>query len=156
MPEFGALGSLEPIPIGAGPSFMSGAESELDAVYRQRNSVSCSCPEPSKQRTHTHAFRQSYRIRESKTVVYANDGEVATVGTAGDVDPGRAWRKKRPSDMVRPLGLSPARRGTLLTSHRSQNLPNVQSMRSISTSKSSAKPVGQTFVRSKPSCFSHY
>ncbi|KAL8286222.1 hypothetical protein RQP46_004710 [Phenoliferia psychrophenolica] len=103
MPELGMLTTgLEPI----ADSFASGVESDLDYVFQQR---------------HT-----SYRIRESKIVVYANDGEVATVGVAGDVDPGRAWRKKRPSDM---------------------NMPQLQSMRSISTAKSHSKPAGQTFIR---------
>ncbi|KAK4702135.1 pre-mRNA-splicing factor RBM22/SLT11, partial [Phenoliferia sp. Uapishka_3] len=106
MPELGMLyNPLEPI-VMAGPSFSSGAESSLDDVYRQRNS--------------------SYRVRESKMMVYANDGEVTTVGAAGDVDPGRAWRKKRPSDM---------------------NISSLGSMGSIATAKSAAKPGNKTFVK---------
>ncbi|KAM0755816.1 hypothetical protein T439DRAFT_320523 [Meredithblackwellia eburnea MCA 4105] len=105
MPEFGSLVQLDQIAL-AGPGFATGLQSSLDDIYRHRNA--------------------SYRVRESKTVVYANDGEVATVGPAGDIDAGRAWRKKRPSDW---------------------NLPSLQSTKSVSTTKSVNRTSGQTYVR---------
>lgn len=60
--------------------FGSSVLESLDDIYNSRN--------------------RTYRVRESKQLVVVSD----FVGSrAGDVDPGRAWRKKRPSDVVRAL-----------------------------------------------------
>ena len=42
-------------------------------------------------------LQRTYRVRESKHIVVVSD---INGHKAGDVDPGRAWRKKRPSNVV--------------------------------------------------------
>lgn len=45
--------------------------------------------------------RPKYRLREAASVVYAADEKVSSVGAAGDIDSGKAWKMiRRPSDMV--------------------------------------------------------
>uniref|UniRef100_A0A0K3CJM1 5'-deoxynucleotidase n=1 Tax=Rhodotorula toruloides TaxID=5286 RepID=A0A0K3CJM1_RHOTO len=56
--------------------FGSSVLESLDDIYNSRN--------------------RTYRVRESKQLVVVSD---FTGSRAGDVDPGRAWRKKRPSDV---------------------------------------------------------
>ncbi|GAA5980156.1 hypothetical protein JCM10908_001552 [Rhodotorula pacifica] len=56
--------------------FGSSVLQSLDDIYNSRN--------------------RTYRVRESKRVVVVSD---ISGSKAGDVDPGRAWRRKRPSDV---------------------------------------------------------
>ncbi|KZV84174.1 hypothetical protein EXIGLDRAFT_655387 [Exidia glandulosa HHB12029] len=43
---------------------------------------------------------RKYRMRETPSVIYAADEKVSTVGAAGDIDAGKAWKTiRRPSDM---------------------------------------------------------
>ncbi|CEQ38958.1 SPOSA6832_00449 [Sporobolomyces salmonicolor] len=58
-------------------AFASGVLESLDDIYNSRN--------------------RTYRVRESRLVVAAASD--INGSRAGDVDPGRAWRKKRPSDV---------------------------------------------------------
>ncbi|GAA5959006.1 hypothetical protein JCM21900_000724 [Sporobolomyces salmonicolor] len=58
-------------------AFASGVLESLDDIYNSRN--------------------RTYRVRESRLVVAAASD--ISGSRAGDVDPGRAWRKKRPSDV---------------------------------------------------------
>ncbi|GAA5861488.1 hypothetical protein JCM1840_005387 [Sporobolomyces johnsonii] len=58
-------------------AFSSGVLESLDDIYNSRN--------------------RTYRVRESRLVVAAASD--ISGSRAGDVDPGRAWRKKRPSDV---------------------------------------------------------
>ncbi|BGP12856.1 hypothetical protein JCM10213_005229 [Rhodosporidiobolus nylandii] len=62
---------------GGGGAFANGVLESLDDIYNSRN--------------------RTYRVRESKRIVVVSD--LAAGSKAGDVDPGRAWRKKRPSDV---------------------------------------------------------
>ncbi|GAA6001658.1 hypothetical protein JCM10207_002252 [Rhodosporidiobolus poonsookiae] len=63
--------------IGRGDDgFAIGALESLEDIYNARN--------------------RTYRVRESKRLVVVSD---FAGSKAGDVDPGRAWRKKRPSDV---------------------------------------------------------
>lgn len=64
-------------------AFGSSVLESLDDIYNSRN--------------------RTYRVRESKRLVVVSD---IAGSKAGDVDPGRAWRKKRPSNVVRPAPLS--------------------------------------------------
>ncbi|GAA6061693.1 hypothetical protein JCM10212_005985 [Sporobolomyces blumeae] len=57
-------------------AFASNVLESLDDIYNSRN--------------------RTYRVRESKQLVVVSD---INGHKAGDVDPGRAWRKKRPSDV---------------------------------------------------------
>ncbi|GAA5899981.1 hypothetical protein JCM6882_007017 [Rhodosporidiobolus microsporus] len=57
-------------------AFASGVLESLDDIYNSRN--------------------RTYRVRESKHLVVVSD---FAGSKAGDVDPGRAWRKKRPSNV---------------------------------------------------------
>ncbi|GAA5986825.1 hypothetical protein JCM11641_007809 [Rhodosporidiobolus odoratus] len=61
----------------AGGAFSHGVLESLDDIYNSRN--------------------RTYRVRESKNLVVVSD--LAAGSRAGDIDPGRAWRKKRPSDV---------------------------------------------------------
>ncbi|GAA6051276.1 hypothetical protein JCM3770_006791 [Rhodotorula araucariae] len=70
MPELG----FEQRPDDA--AFGSSVLESLDDIYNSRN--------------------RTYRVRESKRLVVVSD---FAGSKAGDVDPGRAWRKKRPSDV---------------------------------------------------------
>lgn len=81
MPEAGFTQRLNSALPASESAFGLSVGSSLDSVYR-------------------NSQHPSYKVRERKKVVYANDGSLTTIGSAGDVDPGRAWRKKRPSDMV--------------------------------------------------------
>ena len=63
-----------------GGAFGSSVLESLDDIYNSRN--------------------RTYRVRESKHLVVVSD---IAGHTAGDVDPGKAWRKKRPSNVVRLL-----------------------------------------------------
>lgn len=87
MPESGFAQILTSALPNSSSSFSLSVGSSLDSVYR-------------------NSQHPKYRVRETKKVVYANDGSLTTIGSAGDVDPGRAWRKKRPSDMVSNFSLS--------------------------------------------------
>ncbi|POY71512.1 hypothetical protein BMF94_5825 [Rhodotorula taiwanensis] len=70
MPELGFEASA------ADEGFGSSVLQSLDDIYNSRN--------------------RSYRVRESKQVVVVSD---MNGSRAGDVDPGKAWRRKRPSDV---------------------------------------------------------
>lgn len=46
-------------------------------------------------------LQKRYRARERSEVIYANDGKISSLSSAGDIDHGRAWRRvRRVSDMV--------------------------------------------------------
>lgn len=66
-------------PTSASEGFGSSVLQSLDDIYNSRN--------------------RSYRVHESKRVVVVSD---INGSKAGDVDPGKAWRRKRPSDVVSP------------------------------------------------------
>ncbi|KPV78628.1 uncharacterized protein RHOBADRAFT_51073 [Rhodotorula graminis WP1] len=72
MPELG----FEQQRGGEGGAFGSSVLESLDDIYNSRN--------------------RTYRVRESKHLVVVSD---IAGHTAGDVDPGKAWRKKRPSNV---------------------------------------------------------
>lgn len=98
LPRHGFEQHLDDALPGLSAGFASGLESSLDDIFNSRNVIcrdSCSMYLADK----TDGQR-NYRMHERRAVVHAADVSTAVKG-AGDVDPGRAWRKKRPSNMVR-------------------------------------------------------
>ncbi|KAI5478456.1 GTP binding protein [Pseudohyphozyma bogoriensis] len=78
MPELELRRGLDDALPGANGGFANSLESDFDYIINRD---------------------RSYRVRERNVVVQATDGSIATIGNAGDVDPGKTWRKKRPSDV---------------------------------------------------------
>lgn len=76
MPEAGFARLNSTLPTSTS-SFSLSVGNSLDTVY-------------------SNSQHPQYKVRETKKIVYANDGLL----TVEEVDTSRAWRKKRPSDMV--------------------------------------------------------
>lgn len=83
--------------------FAVGVESSLDYSVKEETPVSSQFLLALRSyliQTHSQSYCQ--RVSE-RSIVYADDGEVASGGVAGDI---QVWRKKRSSDAVSQLSTS--------------------------------------------------
>lgn len=76
--------------------FSFGVLESLDDIYNSRNVRFPPSPPLVSLADGIRVSQRTYRVRESKRLVVVSD---INNSKAGDVDPGRAWRKKRPSNV---------------------------------------------------------